>query len=374
MEGKNMQAKLTRKNEVTIPESRRNNFNIIRFFAALLVMYGHMFHIVGMLPKTLQHTSVSSYGVLLLFAMGGYLIATSWNSDPHVFRYAVRRVTRLFPAYIVLLLVTVFCLGPLVTSLSTTHYYEWGALNYLWSNLRLYIAYALPGVFETVPYANVVNGSLWTMPVEAALYILAVVVLVIAGKKAGKRRDAVLIGSAVLMTLTGWGVQLLMNAGKLDPIVFYATDLRQCAVVMPYFFVGMVYTLPQVRRFLNMQAAFVLMAVVMLFEFPLSMSPFILYYVMPYIMFSFAFAPTPVFYKFGSKSDITFGMYLYGFPVQQLVVYFASVKGLPISFWPVFIISVVLTALCALLSWHLVEKPANALAKKIILWSKNRDR
>ena len=58
---------------------------------------------------------------------------------------------------------------------------------------------------------------------------------------------------------------------------------------------------------------------------------------------------TPVFYKFGSKSDITFGMYLYGFPVQQLVVYFASVKGLTISFWPVFIISVVLTALCALL-------------------------
>ena len=66
-----------RRRAAEIPEARRNNFNVIRFFAALLVMYGHMFSILGIAPHNIQHSSVSTYGVLLLFSMGGYLIANS---------------------------------------------------------------------------------------------------------------------------------------------------------------------------------------------------------------------------------------------------------------------------------------------------------
>jgi len=357
-----------------IPEARRNNFNIIRFFAALLVMYGHMFPILGIAPHNIQHSSVSTYGVLLLFSMGGYLIANSWNSDPSILRYSIRRITRLYPAYIVLLLVSVYLVGPLVTSVSRVHYFEWGAMNYLWSNLRLQILYQLPGVFLENPYVGSVNGSLWTMPVEAALYVLAVVILLWAGKQSGKRRSAVLIGTAAVTSLIGWFIQLMLNRNALAHITWIPSIMWQCFIVTPYFLIGMAYTLPEIRRFLSLQIAAALMAVILMFEFPPEVSPFILYFIMPYIMFSFAFAPTPVFYRFGSKRDITFGMYLYGFMVQQLVVYWFMQNGWDLSFWPVFILAVLGTLLLAVLSWYLVEKPANALAKKLISISKRRSK
>ena len=67
-------------------------------------------------------------------------------------------------------------------------------------------------------------------------------------------------------------------------------------------------------------------------------------------------------------------MYLYGFMVQQLVVYWFMQNGWDLSFWPVFILAVLGTLLLAVLSWYLVEKPANALAKKLISISKRRSK
>ena len=131
------------------------------------------------------------------------------------------------------------------------------------------------------------------MPVEAALYVLAVVILLWAGKQSGKRRSAVLIGTAAVTSLIGWFIQLMLNRNALAHITWIPSIMWQCFIVTPYFLIGMAYTLPEIRRFLSLQIAAALMAVILMFEFPPEVSPFILYFIMPYIMFSFAFAPTP---------------------------------------------------------------------------------
>jgi peptidoglycan/LPS O-acetylase OafA/YrhL len=63
--------------------------------------------------------------------------------------------------------------------------------------------------------------------------------------------------------------------------------------------------------------------------------------------------------KFG---DISYGTYLYGWPVEQVV---RAVVGTSLSGWSLFLLSFPLAAACGWLSWHLVEK--HALAFKTLV-------
>ena len=152
---------------------RTNNFNIIRFFAAFAVIYGHMSSIMGEAAFPLLGQRISTIGVKILFTFSGYLITKSYLSDPHFGRYMIRRCFRIFPAYIVLILLSALVIGPIFTSLPLTEYFAApGTWNYIWKNLLFSPTYTLPGLFEACPYPNAVNGSLWTLPFEFAMYLI----------------------------------------------------------------------------------------------------------------------------------------------------------------------------------------------------------
>jgi peptidoglycan/LPS O-acetylase OafA/YrhL len=51
--------------------------------------------------------------------------------------------------------------------------------------------------------------------------------------------------------------------------------------------------------------------------------------------------------------DLSYGLYIYGWPVEQCVVYFS---GATAPWWVVFLTAAPVTAAVAFLSWHLVEK------------------
>lgn len=79
-------------------EKRDNNFNIIRFVAAIMVMAGHMAYIGGYTLPTLWGEGIQALGVKIFFLIGGFLIAKSWESDSNPVRYMTKRVFRIFPA------------------------------------------------------------------------------------------------------------------------------------------------------------------------------------------------------------------------------------------------------------------------------------
>ena len=155
---------------------KKNNFNIVRFLGAAFVFAGHMGILMGGAAPLMGSFPLHEIGVAVLFTISGYLITKSWLSDPHPIRFAVRRFFRLWPPFAVLILLMVFVAGPLLSDLGTTVYFESDYTSYL-RNLRFFTAYSLPGVFTTLPAANSVNGSLWTMPVEAFLYIVTPLLL-----------------------------------------------------------------------------------------------------------------------------------------------------------------------------------------------------
>lgn len=58
-----------------------------------------------------------------------------------------------------------------------------------------------------------------------------------------------------------------------------------------------------------------------------------IYFVLPYFVFSFAFAANPVFSNVFSKKDYSYGLYFYGFLVQQMLIAKFSYLNLSLNYY-----------------------------------------
>ena len=347
-----------------IKDSRKNNFNIIRTAASLFVFAGHTGRITGIEPPGFSGYVLHEMGVAILFMLAGYLVTESWLKDPDLLRYGIRRFFRLWPPFAVMIFIMTFVAGPLVSELGFSGYFQSWYSAYL-NNLRLYITYALPGVFTDLPIANTVNGSLWTMPVEAALYVITPLT---AAALHMRRRSDRSFAAAAMLTAAFLALDLYFIAFmRGTQVVFYRTDLISAHHLGLSYITGALFTYPQVKRSLNLQKSCIGMGVLLL----LSRAPApLLYFFMdlfiPYFVFSFALAPEPVFQGFGRKRDLSYGIYLYGFFFQQLTVQCMRRSNLNPEYISVLVISLLPTLLAAIISWKLVEKPLQLCTHMLI--------
>ena len=151
-----------------------NNFDFVRLVAASMVLYSHHFILAGRPeePKVFGIISFGHLAVVMFFSLSGYLVTQSWQSDPHIFRFAMRRILRIWPALAAAVIFCALILGPLVTSSPLIDYFENGGTWSYFKNLIIPRAFHLPGVFENNPYPLSVNGSLWTIPIEVLCYMV----------------------------------------------------------------------------------------------------------------------------------------------------------------------------------------------------------
>src|SRR5579871_1464824 len=94
-------------------QSRLNNFDHVRLFGALLVIYGHAYPLTGTVIPGFAANGVATIGVKIFFSISGYLVAQSWLRDPNIVRFFTRRALRIFPALIAVVLLSTFVLGPI---------------------------------------------------------------------------------------------------------------------------------------------------------------------------------------------------------------------------------------------------------------------
>jgi peptidoglycan/LPS O-acetylase OafA/YrhL len=287
--------------------------------------------------------------LMAFFAMSGYQISDSWSRDPSWWRFAARRLLRLLPPLWVLLIVTVFVLGPLLTSWEQGDY--WSHLQtwrYLVGNSVLFLLqHDLPGMFDTNPYPWSVNGSLWTLPMEAVGYLLVLVLGLLVA--VGCRRFVILPVLVTMVVLDGMFQAKFGYNG--DAGSFLSVPIGSLVSFLVPFLIGVLLHWCRDYVPLRPMIAVVLVAV-WLCVHGMTLERFALALMASYGAVVLAYhwpkrleATAP--WVYGS-----YGMYIWAFPIQQMIIA-AGVDNQ----WVLMSLAVPAAYLCGLASWRLVEMP-----------------
>lgn len=330
-------------------DGKRNNLDFIRFVAAVAVIYSHS-HPLGQGLGTLDPLEVFSHreftvgklGVAVFLIISGLLIAQSQERSSSLGSYLWARALRIFPALGVMLLVSTFLLGPVMTALPLgTYLVSPDTYLYLLRNFTLYQSqWGLPGVFHGNAFPDVVNGSLWSLKYEFGFYLL-VAGLGLAGLLRGR------------VALVGWVVAALV------PFVPHVGPrLNLWPELYLYFGGGMALYLLRDRVRLNGWAALGCTAVLVLtawlggFQYAVGSCG-------AYLVMYLAFLPSRLA-GFARYGDFSYGVYIYAFPVQQLIV---ALMGGRVAVLLLAVMATPIVVTLAALSWHLVEKRALSLKR-----------
>lgn len=322
---------------------KSDNFLLLRIIAALMVIYGHSFPLtrdIGASEIFLAHgwrIYSGDIAVDLFFVISGFMVSGSFLSRGSLGEYLTARLLRIVPAYAFILLACAFVIGPLLTTLSTSAYFSHPeTLGYVAKNLHFSsdMAWTLPGVFQDHRMATV-NGALWTLPAEMRMYMLVAVMGVFG-----------LLGNRVFGLVA---VIALFVAGLLDPqLLPVHTDWVRLG---GFFCLGIVAQLYKDRIHIRHDAMLVLVALTYV-SYNTHSYPWLLSLSISYFAFWFAYrTPVAPLQKLG---DPSYGIYLWGWPAQQLVIaMFPAVTPL-VNFLLAAIIAVVM----GYASWILIERPA----------------
>lgn len=291
---------------------RNNNLNIIRFLAALAVIWSHSFSITlgagspgsFLDQRTGDRLSIGGFAVAIFFFYGGILIAKSCEHHSGARSFFAIRSKRIFPQLATVVLLCTFVMGPLITELSPASYFSNpGTYAYL-LNAVLVLVHPLPGVFASNPYPDVVNGALWTLPVEYACYVLCFVVfLATRFRKKG--------------TTT---VTVLMLVASLAFLVFSNLAMLSVVRAVMEFVLGMLVwtwrdSIP-VSKACGLGSIFLMVA---LLYFGLDLLAMIVCF--PYALLWLGWGTRHKIANFANGADLSYGTYLWGFPVQQLLCF-----------------------------------------------------
>lgn len=339
---------------------RNNNFNILRFVAAIFVIMGHMYHLTGSMSFIVYGQAVSTIGVKILFLLSGYFITLSYLSDTskyHVIKYFIKKVFRIFPA-LIFVVVASMLIGACVTSLPLKDYFGSALFWEYLDNLRMYPRYVLPGVFTDNPYPSAVNGSLWTMPVELFMYV-CVPLFCICHSNLGKIPGG---GIAILFALVTL-LSIVLPAIGIKRTVLYGTDWCSALAILPYYLAGCVYALFKNYQYLwNLQIAAFLMFLLGCCSLNQAINELLFLVIFSYFIFSFGCSKKPFFAWCFKKYDLSYGMYLWGFPVQQMLIYSFHDN---LSYAGYFALTLLIVIIISYISFIFVENPMISYARKL---------
>ncbi len=346
--------------------SRDNNFNLIRFVAAVLVLYSHSYPLskgpnaVDPLGSFINMTW-GGIAVDVFFITSGFLITYSFFSRNNIIAFIWARLIRIYPALIVATLFCVFVVGLFFTTNTISDYLsDPQTLKYFRRNATLFsgVKYELPGVFASNPYANAVNGSLWTLPYEIKMYTYLAIIaftLMYAQKWLGKRSLFITFLSIAVVSVAANTVNHF--------ILFTSVEFVR---LFSMFFIGVAFYIFREHIFLS--SRLFLLALVVLSLSTINKDLFFVTYsvLLPYLVFYIAYIPAGSVRKYNKVGDYSYGMYIYAFPVQQSIA--AIIPNVSVT--NMIVIAFVITLILAVVSWHLIEQNFLKMKRNYVIFEK----
>ncbi|HCR86321.1 MAG TPA: hypothetical protein DIV86_06545 [Alphaproteobacteria bacterium] len=329
--------------------SRDNNFDFFRIVAVLCVLYSHSFAVYGIpepvflqaLELSYQAITYGTFGTTIFFAISGFLICASLERSNDLGSFIRNRVLRLYPAFIICTIFAIFVVGSILTR---DRYYQHIA-NYIRDSSYFFLTDITVmqkiepmGILDGHPISDCINCSLWTLPVEMSCYALAFCLFIFKGSAR----------KAIIITCFFYSVMLFFFPPKYIKM--------QAMAHIATFFLGMFFYLYReyIFKFWVFLAS---ISIILTFIFIRSFDDIYL----PYVI---ALTYCTLYLGLNSsqpsgllnRRDYSYGMYLYHFPVMQLVT--RKTQFNYDYFWSYLAISLVITFILAYLSWKFIEMPA----------------
>lgn len=327
--------------------ARENNLNFLRLVAASLVTLSHAWPLTGSSGEPLaQATGILTFGAVavhIFFAISGFLIARSFDRSVNLPHFLRARALRIYPGLIVALLLSVVCIQLLAGSLSHRAFFlNPSTIAYFKNNLLFNTQYDLPGIFATNPFPGSVNGSLWTLRYEVAMYLG----VTLAGMLGTIRRPFWFNLLSIPLVVT---ILVTAALGK-----YPLGRIPEEGIVMALcFYLGTAMYVNRHRLTIDLRIFAALWIFAVAAKGHVAFHP--LYAVaLTYSVLLIGFLPSLQSARLSLRNDYSYGIYIYSFPIQQLLAFSQPSHG-P---WTHFTIAYLIVVPIAIASWHLVEKPA----------------
>lgn len=334
-----------------------NNFDLIRLLCAAAVIYGHASLIVkdptfpNGLPdpsNLLQYPGVysASIAVKVFFFISGLLITNSLLERRSVGHYLAARFLRIWPALIVTVSVTALVIGPLISNLSLGAYFsDSRTFRYCLANLLLLSADHLPGVFVDHPLPRLVNGALWTLAYEVGAYAF-----VLLAALAGVLERKVLLATLLII--------LFIDPLLPQPVISQWLPNNPQIRYLPQCFAFGAF-LAVMKDRLAVGPLTLIGFACLFFVYARTAAGTEIFHVTLFLILVYV-AGHPSIQRLRLPADPSYGTYLWGFVVQQVLVDLFPHRGLPFHL----ISALVLAISLGFLSWYTIERPAMRLAHR----------
>ncbi|EAA6339497.1 acyltransferase [Salmonella enterica subsp. enterica serovar Veneziana] len=332
----------------------KNNLDLLRIVCAAAVIFGHSYYLSDAggsqdpLKELVGFTYSGSTAVKVFFFISGLLVTNSLVATRSVLHFLVSRTFRIYPALVVVILVSALLIGPTLTIIPFNEYiHSEITKTYIFSNLMMETQYVLPGVFNNNFYKDAVNGSLWTIPYEVASYMVLLGVFLISAS--GSRHI--------------WGVICLIIIASpvmgINKYLFINSDNPDIYMLAPCFALGVIYALYKDIIHVSYHAplGFALLFYLVNDETLSHMLFFFMVCTMFLYLSSLSFVR-----RIKIKNDISYGVYLYGFLSQQIINNFLPNIHIHINQ----IFSLLLSMAFGYLSFVIIERPFMRLGRHIL--------
>jgi peptidoglycan/LPS O-acetylase OafA/YrhL len=327
------------------------NFDFLRLAAATLVVFSHAF-LIGEGSEVSEpfvrlngpHNALGVYGVHCFFIISGFLVTASLVRSASTADFLWRRFLRIYPALIVSLVLFAFLLvvpfngrGP-TQAFATLDPVKFIAANLVWpgSGYRLVDVSFYPGQLGVI-----VNGSLWSLGFELLCYSMIAAIGYIIGIRAST------IAGTMLVFLVGIALSRFSTWNFVKDLV----------MVTPGFFAGSLLFAAGLHKRRSLYSSIMLVAASGA-ALAIAFAPGALLWVFPIAaacpLLLLATSPAIRLPRVRRIGDISYGTYLYGWPVEQVLRSFVG----PVSGWLLFAAALPIAYLSGYASWRLVERPA----------------
>ena len=358
-------------------------FDFMRIALAIFILFTHSF----LLAQGERHqfdypvlTVIHDILVPMFFALSGFLITGS-ALRLKLHDFLLNRGMRIVPALSVDIVVSALILGPLLTQYPLSQYFGAFEFRAYFGNILGLVHLFLPGLFLHNPAPQTVNGSLWTVPFEIGCYCL--ISFFIATGFLKHRRTALIICCVLTVYIVGCFVAKFdpldglraSSAGKAIYNVVNHYVSRQGVMLYIYFMLGCLAYLFRERIPFSgrIAAGCVVVLLGASIALPNVLGGTICMFLSPAVVYLTIFLGVSRLPKvpFYSRGDYSYGIYLYGYPLQQAIS--AVLPGVT-SPWAHFAITLPLVTAVACFSWHVIEKPILSLRKKFSFTARKGDR